>query len=170
MAVSGTENDIKIRKADTEDSRHILEVIRLAFSDYEAGGQSPALRETPAAIKEDINKNHVLVVEIKGKIVGTLRLELKGGMPELKDTGEQTAGYYLKRFAIHPGYQGQGLGTMLFEKAEKIACREDVSSIFLHSTTGDERLVKFYKKLGFQCEAVDHSRGYPRGLWVKKLC
>lgn len=150
-------SDIIIRKACQRDGEGIYRVIREAFADYKSGS-NPTFKETIFDIYQDLEENIVLVIEKDKQIIGSLRLEFKG-----EDD------VYLKRFSILPEFQHQGLGTLLYRRAEEEVIANNGKYIYLHSSLDDQKLVKFYHKLGFQCLKKDNKYGYQRGLWVKRL-
>ncbi len=150
--------DFSIRRGNREDAKELRELVNQAFSEYRKGKNNPHLEEDLDDIIRDIAENEVLILEKGNKIAGSLRLENRSGNK-----------YLLKRFAIHPHFQGQGLGKYLYEEAEKRVKAGAGNSIYLYSSTEDEKLVQYYTGLGFKCIEIDKSMGYARGLWVKKL-
>ena len=151
-------NKLTIRTACQKDKAKIAQVVCQAFAEYRQGKNTSHLKEDLVDIAGDIEKNEVLVLEVREKIIGSLRLQaLENNI------------YYLKRFAIHPQHQGQGLGLTLFEAAEKFVKNNNGRKIHLHSSTEDDRLIRFYKKLGFRCKKIETNVGYARGLWIKEL-
>ena len=147
-----------VREAAVDEREIVYNIVKEAFSSYKKNKDNPDLMETPSEVLSDIRENIVLVMEKNNKIIGTVRL--------IKKDEES---YYLKKFAILPEYQGRGLGTILFTEAEKRAAEKNCNKIFLHSSTEEEHLVKFYDRLGFECIEVEDDMGYKRGLWVKKI-
>lgn len=158
MCLTEKKDNYNIRIAKKGDADEIYYLVQRAFSSYGEQGCSPASKEKIADIYIDIKENTVLVIEIDNRIVGTLRL--------ISDSKDK---YYLKRFSIHPHYQDQGLGTMLYFQAEKKVKEMAGKYICLHSSTEDNKLNKFYNRLGFECIDKDNLNGYERGLWVKKI-
>ena len=161
MDIIDKENNYKFRIADKNDGEEIYDLIKKAFENYCANvdKDAPAMDETPEDIRNDIEENTVIVVEKEDQILATLRLERR-----------EKERVFLKRFAVLPDYQDRGLGTMLFQKAEKLVKeREYGNLIYLLSSLENQGLVKFYKKLGFKCQATDNERGYERGHWEKEV-
>ena len=149
---------LTIRKACEEDKETISQLVNQAFTGYNNGKNISHLKENLEDILRDIKKDEVIVLEGKNKIIGTLRLEYR-------DDNK----YYLKKFAIYPKFQNQGLGQMLFAAAEMMVRAKNGRTIYLHSSREDNGLVNFYKKLGFNCLKVEKSMGYSRGLLIKEL-
>ncbi|MEJ6951795.1 GNAT family N-acetyltransferase [Natronospora cellulosivora (SeqCode)] len=150
-------NTFNIRKAIEGDVDKIYDLVQRAFSNYDANASNPALKESLQDIEYDIRNNIVIILEIDEELVGSLRLELE----------EERV--HLKRFAIDPDYQKKGIGTKLYKRAEEEIIKRNINNIYLYATLENEKIVKFYKKLAFNCIDKDNSNGYLRGLWVKKI-
>ncbi|ACL69052.1 GNAT family N-acetyltransferase [Halothermothrix orenii] len=163
-SLSSPDNSVCIRGANTEDAGKVLILIRRAFKDYLPEPVTPgeyilpAFRDNIDEIVKDIVKNRVLIMEKDSLIIGSLRLVFEG-----------STSVYLKRFAILPGYQGQGYGSLLLRYAEDEARNMKGCYLYLHSTLDNDKLVKFYLKNGYRCVRIDNSYPYRRGLWVKRL-
>lgn len=158
MTLPEFDEKINIRVARKEDAEEIYYLVQRAFLDYVEKGIIPASREKIKDLHYDIKNNIVLIMERGNTIIGTLRL-----------VSELDKSVQLKRFSIDPDYQHQGMGTILYYRAERIACELNFDYIYLYSSVEDEKLVKFYKKLDFTCLKKDRENGYERGLWVKKI-
>lgn len=158
MSLVENEDNYNIRAAHKGDADEIYYLVQRAFSNYGEKGCSPASKERIADIYYDIEANTVLIIEHEGLIIGTLRL--------VADSNNK---FYLKRFSIHPNFQNKGLGTILYYQAEKKVKELSGKYICLYSSTEDDKLVKFYDKLGFKCIEKDRENGYERGFWIKKI-
>lgn len=158
MAVSMESSKYNFRMASLDDAAAVHDLVRKAFVHYSKEGTNPAMEESLEEIYNDIKDNIVLIIEKNGKIIGSLRL-----------ISEVEGSFYLKRFSIDPSYQDQGLGTILYIESEKAAWDNGAKFIYLYSSVEDERLINFYRKLGFNCLKLDRVNGYERGLWVKKI-
>ena len=155
----------RCRQGDLSDAEEIHILMHRAFADYakkknEKNDQeeviNSALREELKAVKVDLENNIVLVLSDGDNIIASLRLE------EISKHR-----YLLKRFAVSPDYQNQGLGTMLFKQAVDRLRELNAHYLQLYSSLENEKLICFYQGLGFNCLETDHSKGYERGLWVK---
>lgn len=155
------------RQGDLSDAEEIHILMQQAFADYakkknEENDQekviNSALREELQDVKADLENNIVMVLSDDDQIIASLRLE---------EISKQR--YLLKRFAVSPDYQNQGLGTMLFQQAVDKLKELNVHYLQLYSSLENEKLICFYKGLGFNCLETDHSKGYERGLWVKTI-
>lgn len=163
-AINDKSNDYKCREACNSDVEAIHSLMKNAFADYadkkenEEEVINSALQEKLEDVKKDLENNIVLVLCDGEKIIASLRLE--------KISKKR---YLLKRFAVSPAYQNQGLGTLLFERAVDKLEKINAHYLQLYSSLEKKKLISFYKGLGFNCLKTDHSKGYERGLWVKTI-
>ncbi|KXS50030.1 MAG: N-acetyltransferase GCN5 [Halanaerobium sp. 4-GBenrich] len=155
------------RQAILSDAAEIHNLMQLAFADYAKRKNenknkkeviNSALREQLSEVKKDLEANIVLVLTDSDKIIASLRLE------EISNKR-----YLLKRFAVSPSYQNQGLGTMLFQEAVEKLRKIDALYLQLYSSLENEKLICFYQGLGFNCLETDNKKGYERGLWIKTI-
>jgi ribosomal protein S18 acetylase RimI-like enzyme len=58
---------------------------------------------------------------------------------------------------------------MLFQQAVDKLKKLNAHYLQLYSSLENEKLICFYRGLGFNCLEKDHSKGYERGLWVKTI-
>ena len=171
-------DDLVIREAEADDYKKIFQLTEKAFKKYEqkiSGADRDHLQETVCDVKEDIDRQVVLILEKKDTAVGCLRLKQLSAMEELTSEGlssfRRKAGgeFLLRRFAIDPDLQGQGYGSILLEAAEDRVKAEGGEKIYLFSSLENKRLTSFYRRHGFSCLLVDENKGYRRGLWEKYL-
>lgn len=167
MTAVSRQSKYTCRQGDLSDAEEIHILMQQAFADYakkknEENDQekviNSALREELQDVKTDLENNIVMVLSDDDQIIASLRLE---------EISKQR--YLLKRFAVSPDYQNQGLGTMLFQQAVDKLKELNVHYLQLYSSLENEKLICFYKGLGFNCLETDHSKGYERGLWVKTI-
>ena len=164
MTAVSSQNEYTCRKGYIKDAEEIHILMQRAFADYgkskseEKKIVNSALKEDLKDIYNDLENNIVLVLSDGKKIIASLRLE------EISDQR-----YLLKRFAVSPNYQNHGLGTMLFSNAVKKLKKINAHYLQLYSSLENEKLIKFYQGLGFNCLETDQKKGYERGLWVKTL-
>ena len=152
-------NQDMVRLANKEEAEEIYQLVTRAFEKYGQNiEQTMHLEETLSEVIADIEDHLVLVLEKKGQLVATLRLEQK----------EKNI-FLLRRFAVDPDFQGHGYGSLLFQAAENLVKKKGGKKIYLFSSLENNRLVKFYQKLNFNCSQINTEKGYHRGLWEKKL-
>jgi len=85
-----------------------------------------------------------IVIEVKGKVAGFIMGEVymgEFGVPETTAT--------IDTLGVDPAYQGQGLGTVLFEEFTSHLRRIGVQSIMTRVAWNDWDLLHFFEKVGF---------------------
>lgn len=92
---------------------------------------------------------HIYLAQVEGEIVGTISL--------IKD-GET---YELSKMAVHPDYQGYGLGRKLMQAALDKAQALGVASIYLLTNTKLAVANNLYQRFGFiEVEPSDYDRAH----------
>ena len=61
--------------------------------------------------------------------------------------------YYLQGLAVYPQYRGQGIGKMLLEKSEQLACAATARSLELDVETDNYGAIRVYEKAGMYIKA-----------------
>jgi ribosomal-protein-alanine N-acetyltransferase len=84
------------------------------------------------------NLPYFVVAELEGQIVGYLRSSRQG------DTG------HLNRIAVHPGYQGRGIGTRLLAEAIEFFRTEKVKTVTLNTQKDNTVSQRLYRRFGFR--------------------
>lgn len=164
MTALNQEKKYSCKKVSPADAEAIHILMQQAFADYGSAQQkkkeitNSALEEKLEDIKRDLQENIVLVLTEGKQIVASLRLE---------EISEKR--FLLKRFAVAPEYQNQGLGTMIFKEAVKELSSLKAHYLQLYSSLENNKLINFYQSLGFNCLETDQKKGYQRGLWVKTV-
>ena len=152
---------IIVRRAEDCDVSEIMRIIHDAFLIYMENGCLPtppsALFETESEVCDDIHKKCVLVAEVKGRLLGTLRLDFKNHEA------------YLSRFAVDPSLHHSGIGKTLLDFAVVEAVKNGCTEISLHTSLDAKSLVRLYRTNGFSVCEINTSRGYRRAKLVKIL-
>ena len=150
-----------VRKAIAEDVEEIRLLAKEAFKMYtENAGITelvPPLEETYEDVKRDIETKEVFVALIDGKIIGSVRIEIKGD-----NTG------YLGRFGVSALYQNNGVGKILMNAVDNSMKELGITKLYLHTASRMFSLVKFYYGRGFYIESTTKDRGYIRALLCKE--
>lgn len=154
---------IAIRQAGSADIPAILEITREAFEKYAfdmGKNRQPihALKEGSEAIAADLKKKLVLVGDLDGETVGSVRCEFL-------DSGVA----YFSRFGVKLHAQSCGMGGALVSAVVE-ACRQRGSrALALHTNARMYSLIRFYYGKGFFIHSTRTDRGYLRALLVKEL-
>jgi ribosomal protein S18 acetylase RimI-like enzyme len=88
----------------------------------------------------DVNPEGVFVAEIEGEVVGyiTTRVDREAKIGRIMN------------FAVMPGYQGQGIGTKLMDKALGYLKGKGMELVRIETLEQNEICMRYYPKLGFQ--------------------
>lgn len=139
-----------IRKAAISDAKSLSECMQAAYEIYtpRLGGKS--LPPMIVDYEEEIRSYSVWVAESEYKLVGGLIL-----MPE---DGHMT----VANIAVHPQFQGNGLGRGLMEFAEAAAQTKGYSELHLATHVLLTENLSLYSHLGWLEVGRDESRIYMR--------
>jgi ribosomal protein S18 acetylase RimI-like enzyme len=148
--------DSEIRSARLEDAAAVTACVTAAYSPYVARIGNP-----PGPMLQDyaeLIRQHNVFVLSKGKnIIGVLVLI------------EKEQALLLDNVAVHPDYQGKGLGRKLIELAESESLRLGFSTIILYTNERMTENIDLYKKLGFMETERRFEQGYRRVYMRKDL-
>jgi GNAT superfamily N-acetyltransferase len=139
-------HDLVIRPAVVDDRSVILDLYQELDAAY---GHSPDeggvdYQELWRQVMAD-SRQHILVGEQNGEIVGTVTLIL---VPNLGHRGKPWAA--VENVAVCSGQRGRGLGTALMSEATSIARSHGCYKIVLTSNLARQRAHEFYRRLGWQ--------------------
>jgi len=102
-----------------------------------------------------------LVAEVDGKVVGDSTLQI--GTPSKR---KHTA--YIGTLLIK-GFRGLGIGTAMMKNAIAIAREKGVEKLYLSAFSSNTRAIDFYKKCGFEVEAVLKKQFLIDGRYVDEV-
>jgi ribosomal protein S18 acetylase RimI-like enzyme len=150
------QDDLQIRPARAEDSTGITECVTAAYRHYIARTGKP-----PGPMLDDykdvIQQHRVRVLTDGAKIIGVLVLI------------RQDRSLLVDNVAVHPDYQGRGLGRELMALAEEEARRLGFTTITLYTNERMTENVELYKKLGYRETERKTEEGYQRVYMRKAL-
>lgn len=140
-------NDLTLRPAEEKD---LSGIIRL-FVEDELGATrelitDPLQQSYHLAFQEIIeDKNQILlIVEYKRKLIGTCHLTI---MPSLSFRGSRRLN--VENVHIDKKFQGQGVGTLMIQKAIAVGQERGCKIIQLTTNKKRSRAQAFYEKIGF---------------------
>lgn len=101
--------------------------------------------------KQKINDELVYILKDQNKLIGSFILELAypDYVPESFANDKQPF-RYLKKLAVHPEHQSQGIGTLLMNHAESICKALCVKVLRMDHRTNFKHLKRFYQRLNYQ--------------------
>jgi N-acetylglutamate synthase-like GNAT family acetyltransferase len=142
-------NDIYLRVAREDDLANIKRLVDKTIDiSYENTYAQEALEffkkhHALEDIREDLQQEYLVVVEINDEIIGTGTL----------------VGNEIGRVFVNPKFQGKGLGKTIMEKLERKAVVKDIETIYLDASLF---AYDFYKYLGYETiseESIDVGEG-----------
>lgn len=151
-----------IRQAEPADLGEIKQVIKIAMDQYSLVSHIPvlspldALCETADDLMKYVLSDYFLVAVYENKIVGTIRVS---------EVSKDEA--YISRFAVLPSIQKIGVGSVIFEAAEKYIKNKGYHKVSLHTALRNASLVRFYTSRDFMLFETKNDRGYARGTFIK---
>lgn len=127
-----------IRRARWEEARPILDLQKLAYlaeAELYGSWDIPPLTQTLDGIVADLQSMTVLVAELDGRVVGSVRGQCLEG------------GCRVGRLFVHPDWEGRGIGQRLLVSIE--AAFPDAGSCSLYTGHRSNRNLYIYRKHGY---------------------
>lgn len=152
-------DDVKIRKGTTEDLDALERLYDEVHDSLESGVNFPGWKRGSYPIREDAEKGILsgclYVAEKAGESIGTIILnheqEEAYRQAEWRLDADDKDVLVIHTFAVHPRFQGAGLGALLLGFSEQQGKREGMKSIRLDVYEKNAPANALYKKCGFQC-------------------
>lgn len=136
-----------------QDLNAIMNLIRSCTSHMEAQKihQWDEIYPDECTIKNDVDKQHLYLLEEDGKACGIIVLN-EVQEPEYKNVKWKFLGKTLvvHRLAIEPSNQQKGLARMLMQFAHKVAIEQHYETIRLDAFIHNPAAVGLYEKLGYR--------------------
>lgn len=152
---------LTIRYATEEDAHAILAITVEAFSKYahDLGKREfvYALNETTYDIILDMDRKHVLVGQIDGQTVGSIRFEVFGDIA------------YVSRFGVSLDFQKFGVGRALLTQVHTLCQEMGLKAAVLHTSSRMYSLMRFYYGNQYFVHSTRTDRGYIRALLVHEF-
>jgi len=141
--------DLIFKKADTNDSFDIYQVLLKSFKPYEKFYTNKSFDATVLSlekIRDRIIKNEydVYVVKVLSSIVGTVSLKIMG-----------FSSLYIRSMAVLPDFQRSGIGRFILENINNIAREYKIEKLVLESSSPLKNALNFYEKHGFKKTGVN---------------
>ena len=150
-------DEYQIRAANARDVSAVVACVRAAYATYVARmGREPApmRADYPALIARGVV--HVLHEPTTGDLRGLIVFwPMDGAM-------------FVENVAVHPRYQGQGLGRRLMAFAEEQARAADLPEVRLYTNEAMTHNLAFYRRLGFEETGRGIDEGYRR-VFLRKM-
>lgn len=173
--------DFELRTAIPEEAYKIALLTRGAMLSYgkDSGipyGMLESLTESVESVADRIRHGHCLcfwdgpepvatvtLTEVENPVKYSFSDKTMEALSEIAPAG------YISRFAVRSDLRDSGLGIKLLDAAETLAQDLELKGMFLHSSTDNKSLSRFYSNRGFALIDHEHGRGYNRGLFIRKF-
>ncbi|WP_060536053.1 GNAT family N-acetyltransferase [Paenibacillus bovis] len=76
--------------------------------------------------------------------------------------------YYLDSIAVHPAFQGQGIGSRLIASFEQLAAEQGYDRLLLIVDVDNSKARSLYERLGYTEDGMIHIRGHAYHRMVKQ--
>ncbi|WP_163322012.1 GNAT family N-acetyltransferase [Draconibacterium mangrovi] len=136
---------MKIRKVQKSDNKHLADLIRAAFIEYDAPRQGTVFSDPTTDNLYELfqNEKSVLwVAEKDGDVLGCCGIYPTVGLP--KGCAE------LVKFYLLAKARGKGLGTVLMEQSIESAKELGYSEIYIETLPEFDNAVGMYERAGFE--------------------
>ena len=173
--------DLITRTAEPRDAAAIQRLLRVAMLTYCAEsdikiGMLEAMTESIESVEDRIRNRHCTAVFDGEVAVGTITTGITE-MPQRYSFSGKTEKFlkdfnkaaYVSRFAVIQELRRGGLGVSLIMGSEEYAKENGCDIMLLHCSTANKKMTAFYGARGFELIDSENSRGYPRGLFAKKI-
>lgn len=139
---------INFRTAKIENARDITELLNIVtLYLHQKSVMQWQYPWDQTVIEHDISANFVEILLIDGRIIGTFSIKQSKSnswAPEIQDDF-----IYVYRIAIHPDYQGKGIGKRIIRHAVHLGQTRKMN-LYLNCWAGNNKLRKFYADSGFK--------------------
>lgn len=159
---------VLIREIREEDAENHLALCYKLDEETKFMLYEPGERNTPLELHRDFVQSvmasansTILLAEDGDQLVGYLLVD-GGKMRRIKHAGYIVLG-------ILSAYQGQGLGTRLFQALEKWRENTEITRLELTVITQNQAAVFLYQKMGFEIEGTKKKSLYLEGKYVDEF-
>lgn len=123
-----------IKKANINDLNGIIKIEKKCFND--------CLAYTPKQLE------YLLIKANSNCLIESVQDSIRGFILVLYKRNSQIAG--IETLNVDPVHQGKGIGKKLLNAAEIEMLSKNIKKIRLEVSTGNQRAIKLYEKLGFR--------------------
>jgi predicted N-acetyltransferase YhbS len=132
---------IRIRPATEADFEAVLRIQQAAFGEYANVYEVSAwTKETVDSLKQDAKDKRILVAEVEGAVVGSVRFWTVAGV------------CVIRLLSVSPAHQGHGVGKALMQEIERVAT--DAHKLYACTMLRTARNIHFFLSLGYKSETV----------------
>lgn len=129
---------VEIIAAEPKDAKEILELQIHAYqpeANLYNDWSLPALTQTIESLQQEFQESIILKAIVQSKIVGSVRSKVENGVCKIG------------RLIVNPDYQGQGIGTALLDRIEKM--QGNIIGFELFTGSKSVSNIRLYEKQGY---------------------
>jgi predicted N-acetyltransferase YhbS len=132
---------IRIRPGTEHDFQAVLQAQQAAFGEYANIYEVSAwTKETVESLKQDAQDKRLLVAEVEGEIVGSVRFWSVAGV------------CVIRLLSVSPTHQSRGVGKTLMQEIERVTT--DAHKFYACTMLRTARNIHFFLNLGYKSETV----------------
>ena len=144
-----------VRKATISDLKILKEISKTTFKETFASENSTenmteylesAFTDEKLIGELTNNNSEFYFVEIKGSVVGYLKVNFNDSQTELKVSNALE----IERIYVLKDFHGKKVGQILYDKAIEIAKTKELNNVWLGVWEHNPRAIRFYEKNGFK--------------------
>ncbi|WP_052723634.1 GNAT family N-acetyltransferase [Paenibacillus wulumuqiensis] len=183
-----------IRKAQPNDAADVIPLIYSAIGDiaYALTGTDnteqafEAMEHFFRSRGNRLSYENIMVAELEGQLAGFLlsyhgkdisrldapiiqRLQQLGQSADDVIPEAHPDEYYLDSIAVHPSFQGQGIGSRLIACFEQLASQQGYSRLLLIVDVDNDKAKALYERLGYTEDGTIHIRGHAYHRMIRLL-
>ncbi|RDI41364.1 GNAT family N-acetyltransferase [Falsibacillus pallidus] len=143
---------MEIQPLSREDKKDVLTLFSEVTKDLKLNGidQWDFFYPNRFLIEGDLKRSQMYGMKNDGKLIGIIVLEDRGSKKhDHIDWQIKGSAAWIHRLAVHPDYQGQGLGKRLLVFAEKFAQQKGHDCLRLDVYSANPGAVRLYEKAGY---------------------
>lgn len=147
---------VVVQAAGPESALEVHRLTQLAFAEY--GWLTPpsgALAETEDDVRADLQQHGGALARLDGTAIGALRLR------------EEGRSLWVRRVAVDPARQGQGIGRALMDWALAQAASRELAEVRLGVRAQLPGNRAFYERLGYRVARAHHRPGTDQVHWFE---
>ena len=143
-------SSIKIRGVRAEDADSLIKL-------YNSIGWKLSERQAHRIVDFSINCDYskMFIAELNGKIIGKVTLDTV--FPPYAE---------IVNVVVHPNYWGRGIGSKLIGKCINMAVKLNHNIIYLMCDPSNEKVHKFYAKIGFKPAILGNPKKPRNDMWL----
>lgn len=147
---------VRVVPCGPERADEVHRFTQAAFAPYrDLDPPSGAGRESVKRVTDDLMAGAGALAERDGRPVGCLRWQVKAN-----------GDFHVRRVAVEPELQGQGVGRALMAWAEEEALRRGSTGVSVGVRVALPGNLAFYRQLGYAVTAEHRHEGYERTTWL----